>query len=459
MSDCPEAASAAPQPDERAGRLAKFEREQLIVDYLNRGVSIAEIATRFDVGEKRMRAIVREIIARRQPHPPEEFVAIQVSRLNEALLVAFSAMSVTNLKAVDSVVKIVRELDRYHGLVAAGRRRPGPEPLDPPAEAIAAYGPALICSARFATEATAGNDLEQRAPLPLSPLQRGSSWGERLRRPVSGAACSAPHSGLLLADEEKDRPGSGEGGDRPRNPPQDIKTIDSAPGIPARPEGVGRDAALPEARDPERRQRPLDGDGSPLDRRRPTPTHSGGDGGARPSGGPAAAAVMAERVKRAARFGGYDEAWPLARREPQRRPENPPQGPEKAESAPVIASLSPAARAGLRDTVPASASASALALALGLPKDAPTLSGAAAGSPRPSRARDDALDDAPAAQIQCNRPKNLPQGPEKLESPPGFARLADSLAEPDRPLPANPAGPTGLRRVNCRMTPNGVMSC
>ena len=87
----------------------------MVVDYLNRGVSVAEIAARVGIGEKRMRAIVREILARRMPAPPEEFVAIQVSRLNEALLVAFSAMSATNLKAVDQVVKIVRELDRYHG--------------------------------------------------------------------------------------------------------------------------------------------------------------------------------------------------------------------------------------------------------------------------------------------------------------------------------------------------------
>ena len=56
------------------------------------------------------------------PQPPAEFVALQVSRLNEALLVAYSAMSGTNLKAVDQVVKIVRELDRYHGFSAADRR-------------------------------------------------------------------------------------------------------------------------------------------------------------------------------------------------------------------------------------------------------------------------------------------------------------------------------------------------
>jgi hypothetical protein len=46
----------------------------------------------------------------------------QVSRLNEALLVVFSAMTGMNLKAVDRVVKIVGELDRYHGFFAAERR-------------------------------------------------------------------------------------------------------------------------------------------------------------------------------------------------------------------------------------------------------------------------------------------------------------------------------------------------
>jgi hypothetical protein len=87
-----------------------LKREQLIVDTLNRGVSVVEIAARIGVGEKRMRAIIREILARRMPVPPEEFLAIEVSRLNEALLVAFSAMAPTNLKAVDRVVRIVREL-------------------------------------------------------------------------------------------------------------------------------------------------------------------------------------------------------------------------------------------------------------------------------------------------------------------------------------------------------------
>ena len=43
-----------------------------------------------------MRAIVKEVLAAHMPGPPEEFVALQISRLNEALLVAYSAMSGLN---------------------------------------------------------------------------------------------------------------------------------------------------------------------------------------------------------------------------------------------------------------------------------------------------------------------------------------------------------------------------
>ena len=154
MSDCPgaawPAAPLAPPTDARAARLKKFERERLIVDYLNRGLSVAEIAARAGVSEKRMRAVIREILARRMPAPPEEFVAVQLSRLNEALLVAYSAMGPTNLEAVGHVVRIVRELDRYHGLFA-GRRLPEAAPrtpvraLEAPVEGTMAFGAALTC--------------------------------------------------------------------------------------------------------------------------------------------------------------------------------------------------------------------------------------------------------------------------------------------------------------------------
>jgi len=59
-----------------------------------------------------------------------------VSRLHEALIVAYGAMSGANLEAVDRVVTIVRELDRYHGFAVADEAmRPRPSRLAPPSPA------------------------------------------------------------------------------------------------------------------------------------------------------------------------------------------------------------------------------------------------------------------------------------------------------------------------------------
>ena len=116
-------AAERPSGKRRATRVEKAEREQRVVSLLNRGVSIPEIAAQQGLSLKRMRKVVREILAKRMPQPPAEFLALQVSRLNEALLVTYSAMHTstagTNFEAVDRVVKIVPELDRYHGFAAA----------------------------------------------------------------------------------------------------------------------------------------------------------------------------------------------------------------------------------------------------------------------------------------------------------------------------------------------------
>jgi len=69
-----------------------------------------------------MRALVKEILARRMPAAPEDFAALQVSRLNVALLVTYGAMCPENLQAVALVVRIVRDFDSRHGFAATGRR-------------------------------------------------------------------------------------------------------------------------------------------------------------------------------------------------------------------------------------------------------------------------------------------------------------------------------------------------
>ena len=72
MSDPPEAALPAVSRNRAlneapAARLEKFERERLIVECLCHGLPVAEIAAQLDVSEKRMRAIIREILASCMP--------------------------------------------------------------------------------------------------------------------------------------------------------------------------------------------------------------------------------------------------------------------------------------------------------------------------------------------------------------------------------------------------------
>ena len=172
----------------RAARLARFERERLIVDFLNRGVPVAEIAARIGVTEKRMRALVNEILARRMPAAPEDFVALQVSRLNEALLVAYGAMSDKNLRAVGLVVKIVRELDRYHGFAAAGRRA-GRDPRPGEAEA---REPLALAGDRRATASQEPERIGRRSPDaaperdPALASRRRKTPSRLSRRPAIG---------------------------------------------------------------------------------------------------------------------------------------------------------------------------------------------------------------------------------------------------------------------------------
>ncbi len=76
-----------------AERPARAERERRVVQGLSGGVSMAEIARREGITERGLRKYVRNLIARRAPEATGEFIATQMNRLNEALLVSFDAMS------------------------------------------------------------------------------------------------------------------------------------------------------------------------------------------------------------------------------------------------------------------------------------------------------------------------------------------------------------------------------
>ena len=83
-----------------------------------------------------MQIVVKDILARRGPPAPSEYLALQVSRLNEAMMVAYGSMAGGNLPAVDRVVRLVKEMDRYHGFFPSGDAGAAPaDRLAPPAEA------------------------------------------------------------------------------------------------------------------------------------------------------------------------------------------------------------------------------------------------------------------------------------------------------------------------------------
>jgi hypothetical protein len=229
---CPETARGRSIEARRAVRQKKFERERLIVDLLNRGLPVAEIAQRIGVTEKRMRALVRESLARRMPEPPEDYAALQISRLNEALAVAYSAMSPQNLKAVALVVRIVRELDRYHGFVGARPRRPemAPQALEnmgseldevalPHAPEAAPKASETACFVAEGVEAGASNDALPSARPPqcdsaaAAPPAPARKWRRKrlkslITRPrvTTGSRGSPLHSSQPIASNAMLRP-------------------------------------------------------------------------------------------------------------------------------------------------------------------------------------------------------------------------------------------------------------
>ena len=175
---------AAKPRRKRATKRATAMRDMRIVRALAHGETIDEVALREGLSLKRARERVAILVARRAVEPTETFVAVQIARLNEAMLVAYAAMKDGNMAAVDRVLKITREYERYHGLALTLARPPGAAEVDalaPPIALAALEPPAAFEAPAIAAENEDGRD---RA-LPLdSPPADGRPSG----RPLVGAS-------------------------------------------------------------------------------------------------------------------------------------------------------------------------------------------------------------------------------------------------------------------------------
>ena len=104
------------------------KRDLRFIEKLAASVTIEEIAASEGISLKWARERKAAVLASRVIDPPHEFIKLQIRRLSEAMLVSYSAMSNGDLRAVDKVIKVARELDRYHGF-APDRNAPNYAPL------------------------------------------------------------------------------------------------------------------------------------------------------------------------------------------------------------------------------------------------------------------------------------------------------------------------------------------
>jgi hypothetical protein len=95
----------------RATKREMAKRDLRFLEKLAAGVTIEELAASEGISPKWARERKRALLANRAIDPPHEFIKLQIHRLSEAMLVSYSAMSGGNLRAVDQVLKVVRDLD------------------------------------------------------------------------------------------------------------------------------------------------------------------------------------------------------------------------------------------------------------------------------------------------------------------------------------------------------------
>jgi hypothetical protein len=142
LSDQPEAPSERQQTRAaaKARRAKRVERREAYFDLLASGYTHHQIAAAMRVSLASVRRTIDQAIAERRLDAPERFVHVQVARLLKALSAADMRIEQGDIRAIAPLVRIMTELNRYHGLgakyqrlpEAAGAPEPSPARLPPP---------------------------------------------------------------------------------------------------------------------------------------------------------------------------------------------------------------------------------------------------------------------------------------------------------------------------------------
>ena len=136
----PSAVELAPR---LAPRRASAERRMQILERLTCGLTVAHIARLEDLTVHRVRQIIAGMLEKRELDPPAGFVQLQIARLSEAMIVARTMMMEGDLQAMDRMIELTRELDRYHGFAPPGL----PLPAERASPRLATSPPRALLSA------------------------------------------------------------------------------------------------------------------------------------------------------------------------------------------------------------------------------------------------------------------------------------------------------------------------
>ncbi len=101
---------------------------------------------------RRAREIIQETLDRREIDPPAGFVQLQIGRLSDAMMVAHSKMMEGNMQALDRLLRIVGELNRYHGFGRAPANPDAAAALPSPAPPLALPAPPEAAENRLAKD-------------------------------------------------------------------------------------------------------------------------------------------------------------------------------------------------------------------------------------------------------------------------------------------------------------------
>jgi hypothetical protein len=126
----------------RRRRQARARERGAILDLVVSGYTYEAIAERLALSVKSVRRATAKAIEQRQLDGGAHYVHLQVLRLTKAMRVVDLNLDEGDLKAVAPLLKIIAQLDKYHGLsLPAPGPAPAPPPLAPPRPPLALAAP------------------------------------------------------------------------------------------------------------------------------------------------------------------------------------------------------------------------------------------------------------------------------------------------------------------------------